>query len=459
MEAEDTSEAVATLAAIVSLDHQKAAALLEAANFDLNTAVHLHFEQTQPPPDQTQEPQQEQPPLHQQTHTQQQHTTHPHQQLSLLQFLQNFPGLSILRQIAVGIGRFIFSTPLLDILQYLGSWILAAPLRALGILPALASAADTAGQFHAEFERDYGETHPVFFRGSCSQALQRAKREGKFLLVYVHGASSSGTPMFLTSILNSALFAAYTDENFIFWVADVATLDGRAVLRALPVRTSPVLALLVLGARQEGAAQLLGCVPGIGITDEQTVSRLQALAGQWEHLLEASRNEARERENDRLLREEQESEYARALAEDQAREAVEREAAELEARRAQEAADAAERQARLEREEIEAFERRQEERRKKGKQLPAEPGDGTCIVVKLPDGQRLKRFFDKESKLQIVVDWIESCSLDIYEFDLVSNFPRKQLTVDDRRKTLEELGLHPASTLFTKEQEEEAGDS
>ena len=80
------------------------------------------------------------------------------------------------------------------------------------------------------------------------------------------------------------------------------------------------------------------------------------------------------------------------------------------------------------------------------------------MVVRMPDGQRLSRRFAKTSALQAVVDFVECSDPDIYEgaeFDLVSNYPRKVLTAECREQNLEELGLHPAATLFTKEQDDE----
>ena len=50
-----------------------------------------------------------------------------------------------------------------------------------------------------------------------------------------------------------------------------------------------------------------------------------------------------------------------------------------------------------------------------------------------------------------MVDWIESCDPEIYELDLVSNYPKKVLGLEHRSSTLEELGLYPEITLFTKE--------
>ena len=54
-----------------------------------------------------------------------------------------------------------------------------------------------------------------------------------------------------------------------------------------------------------------------------------------------------------------------------------------------------------------------------------------------------------------MVDWIESCDPGIYEFDLVSNYPRRQFSTEHRQSSLEELGLDQAATLFTKEQEDD----
>lgn len=40
--------------------------------------------------------------------------------------------------------------------------------------------------FIRSYEERYGNTHPVFYQGSYSQALSDAKQELRFLLVYLH---------------------------------------------------------------------------------------------------------------------------------------------------------------------------------------------------------------------------------------------------------------------------------
>jgi hypothetical protein len=48
------------------------------------------------------------------------------------------------------------------------------------------------------------------------------------------------------------------------------------------------------------------------------------------------------------------------------------------------------------------------------------------VVVKLPDGQRLDRRFPKTCHLQAVVDWVESAEPEIFDFTLVSKYPRRR---------------------------------
>lgn len=41
-------------------------------------------------------------------------------------------------------------------------------------------------RFVDQFEENYGPNHPVFYQGSYGQALNDAKQELRFLLVYLH---------------------------------------------------------------------------------------------------------------------------------------------------------------------------------------------------------------------------------------------------------------------------------
>ena len=100
-----------------------------------------------------------------------------------LGLLSSLPGFSLLRAVAVRIGGLLLRT---GIPSFFGS-LLLAPLAALGLV---SSAAPPTGalaiqRFESGFEERFGTTHPAFFRGTCAQALQDARRNLRFLLVYL----------------------------------------------------------------------------------------------------------------------------------------------------------------------------------------------------------------------------------------------------------------------------------
>lgn len=50
--------------------------------------------------------------------------------------------------------------------------------------------------FIKAYEEKYSSVHPVFYQGTYSQVLNDAKRELKFLLVYLHKDDAVDTPLF-----------------------------------------------------------------------------------------------------------------------------------------------------------------------------------------------------------------------------------------------------------------------
>lgn len=51
-------------------------------------------------------------------------------------------------------------------------------------------------KFKEEFESKYGRIHPTFYQGSYSQAIEDAKKELRFLLVYLHSSEHEDTEQF-----------------------------------------------------------------------------------------------------------------------------------------------------------------------------------------------------------------------------------------------------------------------
>ena len=293
--------------------------------------------------------------------------------------------------------------------------------------PAARGPPPPAVEFSVWFEEHFGAAHPRLFRGSCQSALSRSRTEAKFLLAYLHDHSEPACQEFCQRVLASPLFTTFADENFIVWVGETHTPEGRAVRRALRVTQTPAVVLLAHGDLAAGIggggggggmmdggapAQALGSVQGERALNEEGL--IASLAGQleaFEPLLVAARAEQNERIMDRQLRSEQEEEYLRSLAEDEAKDAAEA-AARAAAEAAAAAAAAAEAAAAQEEaDEQAAVEARREARLAKAVAVPAEPPagpDATRLVIKLPDGRRLDRRFDKSATLQAALDYVES---------------------------------------------------
>ena len=101
--------------------------------------------------------------------------------------------------------------------------------------------------FKEKFESKYGSTHPTFHPGSYSQVLDEAKKELKFLLVYLHSADHQDADAFCSSTLASPALADFVaGNNALFWGCSVDSPEGYRVSQALRESTYPFLAVIVL---------------------------------------------------------------------------------------------------------------------------------------------------------------------------------------------------------------------
>lgn len=119
------------------------------------------------------------------------------------------------------------------------------------------------------FIRVYNEKypeHPVFYQGTYAQALNDAKRELKFLAVYLHSDVSrynNEVTKFCRRTLSEPSVIEYINRNTIFWGCDVATPEGFRVAQSLSARTYPLVCLIGLrGSKMTLLARFEGsCAP------------------------------------------------------------------------------------------------------------------------------------------------------------------------------------------------------
>jgi hypothetical protein len=119
-----------------------------------------------------------------------------------------------------------------------------------------------ATRFQMKLMRKYGEPLPRLFIGSFDEAINKAKRDFKFLLVYLHSDIHENTPRFCRSLITISLscftsfcfffeshwkiflcmfwneclvsrkvlcterITSFIDEHFIVWAGDVQTAEG-----------------------------------------------------------------------------------------------------------------------------------------------------------------------------------------------------------------------------------------
>lgn len=236
--------------------------------------------------------------------------------------------------------------------------------------------------------------HPVFYQGTYAQALNDAKRELKFLLVYVHSESKAETTSFCRDTLSNPQVVEYINRRMLFWACDESSPEGYRVSHSISARTYPVLVLIALRANK---MVIMGRMEGYCSADE-LIRRMETVVNDNEVWLNQARQERLERDLTQTLRQQQDEAYQMSLRADQEKQRRKQEERD-EALRALQAIEAEEL---AEQQRLENIERLKLEL---ASQVPSEPETGApgviSIVFKLPTGQRLERRFHSSNTLKV----------------------------------------------------------
>ncbi|XP_050436215.1 FAS-associated factor 2 [Adelges cooleyi] len=298
------------------------------------------------------------------------------------------------------------------------------------------------GRFIETFESLYGNVHPVFYRGSYKQALNDAKQELRFLVVYLHQNDHTHSSNFCNSVLtNSDVISFLNESNTLFWACERETNQGSRVASALYASSSPYVAVIVLiESRMILVARMEGPV-----TAEEFVRRLRTVFETNEAYLVAARAERIERSFNQSLREQQDRAYLESLRADEQKEQLKREKENIER----------EEQLKKEREEEEVKAQKEELKRKKidmmaqiPQEPPAEDLGALTIVFIMPGGTRIERRFADVSPLSDIFDFVFCHPGSPDTFEIATNFPKRVLSAEEREKTLKQAGLQKREVLF-----------
>ncbi|KAJ8923186.1 hypothetical protein NQ315_001740 [Exocentrus adspersus] len=300
-------------------------------------------------------------------------------------------------------------------------------------------------EFIRTYEEKYTRDHPVFYQGTFSQVLNDAKRELRFLLIYLHDAEATDTELFCRDTLANADVIRYINQNFLFWGCSVKSDEGHKTLNAVKANYYPFIAILVL---KENRMTIVGRLEGYS-DPGLLVQRLTSVVNEFEINLVSARADRFEASINRSLRNQQDEAFMESLRADQEKERRReemRQAQEAERRRAEEEARAEEeRKQFIAREKINSIYK-----------VPDEPDaahpDAVHVVFKLPCGSRLERRFLKSHSLEAVFYFVFCHPNAPDSFEITTNFPKRVLKcrAENREsvETLEQAGLKNREVLF-----------
>ncbi|XP_060522798.1 FAS-associated factor 2 [Cylas formicarius] len=301
-------------------------------------------------------------------------------------------------------------------------------------------------EFIRLYEEKYGCNHPVFYQGTFSQVLNDAKRELRFLAVYLHDDDSNDADLFCRETLANPEVVRYINTNFLFWSCSIKSREGKRTLNAIRPNNFPLIAILVL---KENRMVVAGRLEGYW-NPNHLMQQMRSVVNEFEIHLVQARAERFETSLNRSLRQHQDEAFMESLRADQEKERIKEES-----RRAE-----AERQRQYEQELREEEERRlalQQEKLNSVSKVPSEPDisdpNAVHVVFKLPSGSRLERRFLKSHSLEHVFYFVFCHPNAPDSFEITTNFPKRVLKCRpqhqrERVETLEQAGLKNREVLF-----------
>ena len=302
-------------------------------------------------------------------------------------------------------------------------------------------------EFAVDYNQKYGTLHPDFYQGSYAQAVNEAKRDLKFLLVYLHQNDHKDSNTFATETLCHPDIVEFVRHTFVIWACSKHLPEGRKVFNALKAKRCPFLGIIVL---RHSRMTLVSKIEG-PIGAAELLLQLANLVAENEPELVTIRMDRREREQTQLLRQQQDQAYEESLQADREK-AKKKQEIELETRR----------QLELEKQKIEEEEQRQNnilnrktELRKywsETQQPDASNPLSIKLVFKLPTGTRIERVFLKSDPLSSLYKFVfchEECP---HSFNIVKNFPRKVIECDEKTDTsIVDYGINEPMLLFVND--------
>lgn len=171
------------------------------------------------------------------------------------------------------------------------------------------------------FIRNFTERYPrrpIFYQGTYAQALNDAKQELRFLLVYLHKDSFQNPDVnsFCEHTLTDPSVIEFISRNALLWGCDVNSPEGYHVANSLEARSYPFMALIGLRTNR---MFVMGRFEG-DCTAESLIQRIQTVISSNDVWLSQARADRLERNLTQTLRKQQDEAYRQSLIADEEKE-------------------------------------------------------------------------------------------------------------------------------------------
>ncbi|CDK26174.1 unnamed protein product [Kuraishia capsulata CBS 1993] len=314
---------------------------------------------------------------------------------------------------------------------------------------------DKARQFINKFDSD----ELTLLECGYSQALYKSKREMKWLLCYIQSEEHEDHLRFKQNVLLSPQFVDFVNSHdFLVWGGDISQSEAFQVANGFKVTKFPFLGLLTLTVNSTPTANgVTTSAPVLSLVSKvqgyqdvyKVITKFSKAYDKYNPTLITLRHDHEQIEQDRQVRRAQDEAFERSLNVDRER--------------------TRQHQLRQQRE-------RDRELYLKWRTLSMKPEPDTSakgtyarVAIRLPDGSRTSRRFNKDISVEEIYAFAEASSTGIisleippdvekpegyeheYSFRLIQVMPRMEVSCDDTR--IEDSVVWPNGNLIMEEKE------
>jgi FAS-associated factor 2 len=295
-----------------------------------------------------------------------------------------------------------------------------------------------------------------FFEGGYTTALYIAKRDARFLMVYIHSDENDDTKEFVeNTLLDDKVLEFINGHNILVWGGNVLESEAYQVSNAIGASKYPFVGLLCLKSNTQetpegttSSAPTLSVVAKVQglVSPEKLVDKFSSQVERLEPALISIRSERQQQELSRMIRQQQDQAYQTSLERDR-----------------------------------EIAEQRRQERVKEEKReqwllwrssnlLPEVEGNAkgeyARVAIRMSSGERVSRRFAKDAPVEEVYAYVELYEKGLlnsssavpkpegfeyeFSFKLISPMPREELEPSLERQIKDEHILWPNGNLIVE---------